>query len=143
MLRINIEWSLLNLDNPPMIDKSIHLYVFEKNGEVKYIGYSNELQLIKEVSEYLRLFNIRAEDMKIWGGTIRSKDANPIVRDLIESVICLMVNQMKPQYNVLCKSAYYGYANISINNNNFPAMPKNFSIYNTFGYQMPGNALQI
>jgi len=133
MLRINIEWDKLHILQPAS-KKQIHLYLFENNGEVKYIGYSNELSLIKEVSEYLRLFNIGIEEIKIWGGTIQMPEDNLITRDLIESAICLMVNQIKPHYNVVCKSAYYGFCNINVNNHHCPYLPENLNVYNALGY---------
>jgi hypothetical protein len=135
MLRIKIQWVNLNLHQQATPRKQIHLYLFEKDGDIKYIGYSNELSLVKEVSEYLRLFDINMNEIKIWGGTIQIPNGEELIsRDLIESAICLMVNQIKPQFNVVCKSAYYGYGNLSVVNDKCPFLQRHFSIYNTLGY---------
>jgi hypothetical protein len=137
MHSVNIKWHLIN-SNLKDHSKQIQMYMFEKGGEIKYIGYSNELSLITEINEYLRLFHITNEEIKIWGGRIKNINQKELTRDLVESAICLIVNQIKPHYNVLCKSGYYGFGNISINNLNCPFIPSNLSVYNTFDYHPKG-----
>ena len=141
MHRIKIKWALINNYSVEQ-KKKVQLYLFEKNGEIKYIGYCNELSLNKEIAEYLRLFKISNDEIKIWGGTISNINKQEVSRDLVESAICLMVNQMKPPLNVLCKSGYYGFGNLVVNNLSCPYMPSNLSIYNTFG-RLPGAVVSV
>jgi hypothetical protein len=132
MHRVILHWSVVNyhsLHNK----KNAQIYLFEKNGEIKYIGYCNELSLEKEVKEYLRLFHINPEEVNIWCGCFRQKIDKQITRDLVESAICLMVNQIKPQFNVLCKSGYYGYTNLSVSNKKCSFLPSILTTYNVFG----------
>jgi hypothetical protein len=142
MIRVDIQWQLIKPTEIQLSGRSCHLYAIEKDEEIKYIGYAYELSLSKEITEYIRLFKLKSDEIIIWCGTIVAKKDQPIGRDMVESIICLLVNQLKPQYNTLCKSAYYGYGNISITNNDFPLIPHSFSIYSTQDYRAPLDPLQ-
>lgn len=140
MKRLTVDWHLINRSVFSEMDQPIHLFMIEENNEICYIGCAHESLLIKEITECIRLFNISEDRCIIWGGSLHARDNEPIGRDIVESVVCLMVNHIKPKHNIICKSAYFGYSNISITNRNFPFLPSVLTVYDTLNYRITGKA---
>lgn len=104
-------------------NKDAHFYAFEQNGKLQYLGLSYELNLVDEVKESIQVFDLDIEQTGIWVGSIIRNIHNEVSQQLAEEIICLMVYNVKPERNVICKRSYYGRSGIEISSKGFDLIP--------------------
>lgn len=126
-----IDWKKAAMDSLQDAGK-VHFYAIESKGEIQYLGLSFGLDLAEEVQESLDVFGLEEADVQIWGGRIIRNIHNEVDLQLAEEVLCLMVYNTKPHYNVICKRSYYGRDGLVVHNrgnNNLPGIVRTVRRY--------------
>lgn len=103
---------------------SAHFYAIEKAGKLQYIGLCYGLNLADEVNESLHVFGLENEDVSIWSGQVIRNIHNVVDQQLAEEILCLMVYNLQPQSNIICKRSYYGRTGLEIYNRGFKLVPQ-------------------
>lgn len=101
-----------------------HFYAIENQGEIQYLGLAYGLKLAEEVRESLEVFELADSDVKILTGTVIRNIHNKVDLQLTEEMLCLLVYQVKPNFNVICKRSYYGREGLMVHNRGVDDLPK-------------------
>lgn len=101
-----------------------HFYAIEKEGKLVYIGLCFGLNLEDEVAESMHVFGLDKADIKVWSGQIIRNIHNVVDQQLAEEVLCLMVYNIQPEHNIICKRSYYGREGLEIYNRGFRLVPQ-------------------
>src|SRR5580658_7654931 len=80
-----------------------HFFAIELEGQVLYLGLAYKLSLADEVNETIKLFRLNSKEVKVWTGEIVLNIHNIVNQQLAEEILCLMVYEIKPALNVICK----------------------------------------
>lgn len=103
---------------------SAHFYAIEKAGKLQYIGLCYGLKLAEEVKESLHVFGLEDDEVSIWSGQVIRNIHNVVDQQLAEEILCLMVFNLQPQSNIICKRSYYGRHGLEIYNRGFKLVPQ-------------------
>ena len=117
-----IEWERTPLEEVSS-RKSAHFFALERDGEILYLGLAYQLNFNDELNECMEVFNLNRENINVWSGMIIQNIHNIVNRHLAEEVLCLMVNNMKTRFNILCKESYYGREGLTVHNRGCTLMP--------------------
>ncbi|MDX2002601.1 MAG: hypothetical protein SFW35_09215 [Chitinophagales bacterium] len=110
-----ILWEQISLSEVPDID-NVHFFAIEHEGNIKYIGLAYKLSLEQELQETIKLFRLDSKEIKIWTGLIIRNIHNMVNQHIAEEILCLLVFNLKPYLNVICKRSYYGRDGLEIFN---------------------------
>lgn len=101
-----------------------HFYAIEQAGKLVYIGLCFGLDIDEEVDESMHVFGLDKNDIKIWSGQIIRNIHNVVDQQLAEEVLCLMVYNIQPEHNIICKRSYYGREGLEICNRGLRLVPQ-------------------
>ena len=105
-----------------------HFYAIEKAGKLQYIGMCYGLDLAEEVKESLHVFGLESDEVSIWSGQVIRNIHNLVDQQLTEEILCLMVYNLQPRCNIICKRSYYGRSGLEVYNRGFKLMPQILNI---------------
>lgn len=117
-----ILWENRSLNNLAGL-QDVHFYAIESDGVLVYIGLSYSLDLEAEIDEAVETFRLDKERITLYTGNVVRNIHNYVNKQLAEEMVCLMVYNIKPTYNVICSRSYYGRAGLIIHNRGYNKIP--------------------
>lgn len=117
-----IDWKKVDTNQLNEAGK-VHFYAIACKGEIQYLGLGFGLNLAEEVQESLDVFNLKEEEIQVWSGRIIRNIHNEIDLQLAEEVLCLLVFNARPHFNVICKRSYYGRDGLVVHNRGIDNLP--------------------
>ncbi len=118
-----IEWDISDFSSLND-NKGAHFYALEQDGVLQYLGLSYGLVLTDEIAESMKVFDLDPEKVTIWTGQVIRNIHNTVDQQLAEEIICLLVYNLKPKRNVICKRSYYGRDGLEVHNRGAAWMPE-------------------
>lgn len=112
---IKIQWKKTNLCGLPQYEDA-WFYILSRGNALLYIGITYWQDVIKEVMQTLRAFDLNTSGLSIWLGCIIESDYGRITEQIIKDVEGLLVYTHQPIYNTQCKASFTGRGNLKVKN---------------------------
>ncbi len=112
---LKIEWEKTNL-NGLNNHEDTWFYAFSRGNGLIYVGIAYHQDVVKEIKQSLRAFDINTAGLSIYLGYIAESDYGRITEQIVRDTECLLIYVHQPSYNVQCTANYTGRDNLKIKN---------------------------
>jgi hypothetical protein len=104
---VSIKWVKTNYSNLKELPDT-HFYLFARGNSLLYIGMSKDQDVIDEIKQTMRSFQIKTHGLSVYLGYISNSSFKKISKYIIRDTESMIIFKNKPKLNTQCVKNYTG-----------------------------------